>query len=529
MTTVDADTPLPDDIETAHRLIRELLETLRQQAHLNDTLRHQLEQLLRRIYGRKSEKLDPNQLLLFAREILEAAGPETPPEPEPTPAPGSAPAKPPAKGHGRKPLPAGLPRKRIVHDVPLEERLCPDCGGERGCIGEEVREQLEYVPASMIVLQHVRPKYACKDCQGNAVIAERLPEPIEKGLPGPGLLAHVAVSKYADHLPLYRQRGIFKRFGVELARSTMCSRMAATADLLAPIVRAMLKRVLTSEVIPSDDTSVKVQDHDGKGIKTGRLWNYIGDHTNRFTAYDYTPDHSSDGPQRVLKDFEGYLQADAYAGYNALFTRGTIVEVGCWMHARRKFYEARTSDPARSHLVLAWIVGLYKIEDDAKEAWKKHPEWDDAAWHAYRYDFRIKHSTPVLETIRAWLDAERPKVLPKSPFGEAIAYALNHWAALIRPLEAGFLEIDNGASERSMKPIALGRKNWSFAGNDEGGKTTATLMSLCTTCKDFGIDPFAYLRDVLDRVSTHPQSRIEELLPDRWKPAKEPDVPGRKG
>ena len=168
MTTVDADTPLPDDIETAHRLIRELLETLRQQAHLNDTLRHQLEQLLRRTYGRKSEKLDPNQLLLFAREILEAAGPETPPEPEPTPAPGSAPAKPPAKGHGRKPLPAGLPRKRIVHDVPLEERLCPDCGGERGCIGEEVREQLEYVPASMIVLQHVRPKYACKDCQGGS-------------------------------------------------------------------------------------------------------------------------------------------------------------------------------------------------------------------------------------------------------------------------------------------------------------------------------------------------------------------------
>jgi len=529
MTTVDADTPLPDDIETAHRLIRELLETLRQQAHLNDTLRHQLEQLLRRIYGRKSEKLDPNQLLLFAREILEAAGPETPPEPEPTPAPGSAPAKPPAKGHGRKPLPAGLPRKRIVHDVPLEERLCPDCGGERGCIGEEVRERLEYVPASMIVLQHVRPKYSCKDCQGNVVIADRLPEPIEKGFPGPGLLAHVAVSKYADHLPLYRQQGIFKRFGVDLARSTMCSWMAATADLLAPIVRAMLKRVLTSEVIQSDDTSVKVQGHDGKGIKTGRLWNYIGDHNNRFTVYDYTPDHSSDGPQRVLKDFEGYLQADAYAGYNALFTRGTIVEVGCWMHARRKFYEARTSDPARSHLVLAWIVGLYKIEDDAKEAWKKHPEWDDAAWHAYRYDFRIKHSTPVLATIRAWLDAERPKVLPKSPFGEAIAYALNHWAALIRPLEAGFLEIDNGASERSMKPIALGRKNWLFAGNDEGGKTAATLMSLCTTCKDFGIDPFAYLRDVLDRVSTHPQSRIEELLPDRWKPAKEPDVPGRKG
>jgi transposase len=197
MTTIDADTPLPDDIETAHRLIRALLETLRQQTHLNDALQHQLEQLLRRLYGRKSEKLDPNQLLLFAREILDAAGPETPPEPEtqPEPEPTPAPAKPPVKGHGRKPLPAGLTRRRVVHDVPPEERLCPDCGGDRACIGEEVREQLEYIPASLIVLQHVRPKYACADCQANVVIAERLPEPIEKGLPGPGLLAHVAVSK----------------------------------------------------------------------------------------------------------------------------------------------------------------------------------------------------------------------------------------------------------------------------------------------------------------------------------------------
>jgi transposase len=530
MTPIEIDIPLPDDIEAAHRLIRELLTTLRQQTHLNDKLQHQLEQLLHRIYGRKSERLDPNQLLLFAREILEAAGPEMPPEPEPTPAPVTpTPENRPTKGHGRKPLPAGLPRKRVVHDVPPQQRLCPDCGGDRACIGEEVREQLEYVPASLFVLQHVRPKYACKACQAHVVIAERLPEPIEKGLPGPGLMAHVAVSKYADHLPLYRQEGILKRFGVDLARSTMCGWMAAAADLLAPVVMAMLKRVLQSEVIQTDDTPVKVQDHEGKGIKTGRLWDYIGDHHNRFTVYDYTPDRSRDGPERVLKGFEGYLQADAYSAYDALFVDGTIVEVGCWMHARRKFYEARTSDPARSHLVLAWVAGLYKIEEDVKEARKKHPEWDEATWHGYRYDQRLKHSKPIFDAIRAWLDAEPPKVLPKSPLGEAIGYALNHWAALIRPLEAGFLEIDNGASERAMKPVALGRKNWLFAGSDEGGKTAATLMSLCTTCKDFGIDPFAYLRDVLDRVSTHPQSRIEELLPDRWKPAEVPDPPGRKG
>jgi len=212
-----------------------------------------------------------------------------------------------------------------------------------------------------------------------------------------------------------------------------------------------------------------------------------------------------------------------------MFADGTIIEVGCWMHARRKFYEAKTSDPVRSHLMMAWVGGLYEIEEDAKVARKRHPEWDDVTWHLFRYELRLKRSRPILDAIHAWLVAERPKVLPKSPTGEAIGYALNHWNALIRPLDAGFLEIDNGAGERAMKPVALGRKNWLFAGSDEGGKTAATLMSLCATCKILGVEPFAYLRDVLNRVSTHPNSRIDELLPDRWTPAEVPDPPGRKG
>jgi transposase len=524
MMTIDPNAPLPEDIETAHRLIRELLATLHQQAHLNEKLQHQLEQLLRRIYGKKSEKLDPDQLWLFAREILATAEAETTPEPA---APVASPN--PAQGHGRKPLPASLPRRRVVHDVPAQQRLCPDCGGERTCIGAEAREQLEYVPASLVVIEHIRPKYACPGCQANVVIAERLPEPIEKGLPGPGLMAHVAVSKYADHLPLYRQEGIFKRFGVQLSRSTMCDWMAAAAGLLAPIVAAMLKRVLMSEVVQTDDTPVPVQDHDGQGIKTGRLWVQIGDGKNHFIVYDYTPDHSGAGPERVFKGFQGYLQADACSVYDALFRAGTIHEVGCWMHARRKFYEARTSDPVRSHLLLAWVAGLYKVEAEAKEAWRKHSEWDDATRHAHRFALRLERSRPILEAIQAWLKLEQPKVLPKSPIGEAIGYSLNHWDALIRPLEAGFLEIDNGASERAIKPVAIGRKNWLFAGSDNGGKTAAVLMSLCATCKAWNVDPFAYLRDVLDRVSTHPMSRIEELLPDRWKPVEVTDPPGRKG
>ena len=285
MTT--APEPLPDDLEAAHRQIHERCATVREQGHLIAKLQHPLEQLLKQRYGRKGERLDPDQLLLCAREILEQAGLDVPawdPAPEPSPTPAPTPTKPRPNGHGRKPLPANLPRRRVLHDVPPEERLCPDCGVERRPIGEEIRAQLEYVPASLIVLQHVRPKYACAACCAHVVIAERLPEPIDKGLPGPGLMAHVAVSKFADHLPLYRQEGILRRFGVELSRATLCDWVAAAAGLLRPIVHAMLQRVLLSAVIATDDTPVKVQDHKGKGIKTGRLWVYHGDHAHRYTV-----------------------------------------------------------------------------------------------------------------------------------------------------------------------------------------------------------------------------------------------------
>jgi transposase len=504
--------PLPDDLETAHQLIRELLKTLAQQIHLNDKLQHQLEQLLRQRYGPKGERIDPAQLLLFAQEILAQAEPTSPPASTPEPAPMPTPSAARKKGHGRKPLPASLPHETVLHDVPLEQRACPDCGTERTCIGQEVHEQLDFIPASLVVIEHVRPKYACQACQANVVIADTLPQPIDKGLPGPGLLAHIAVSKYADHLPLYRLEGIFKRSGVEISRSTMCDWMATIAELLKPIVDLMLKKVLASEVVQNDDTTVPVQDHDGKGIKTGRLWVSIGDHDHRYVVYRYTPDRSATGPEEIFKDFQGYLQADAYSAYDGLYKSGAIVEVGCLMHARRKFYEARASDPQRSHQALAWISLLYDVERDAKE---REPT-DYEVFVAFRHELRAERSRPIFDKFHAWLEAELPKVLPKSPIGEAIRYALNHWDALKRPLEAGSLELDNGACERAFKPVALGRKNWLFAGSDKGGETAAVLMSLCTTCKDLGIDPQAYLRDVLDRISTHPARRIEELLPDRW-------------
>lgn len=510
------DTILPGDLDTAHRQIREQAETLRQQTHLITKLQHQLEQLLRQRYGRKGEQVDPDQLLLFAQEILAQAEPSSaavqPVEPER--------ATPKTKGHGRKPLPASLLRRRVVHDVALEDRACPECGEERRPIGEEVREQLEYIPASLFVLQHVRPKYACKACAAHVAIAPRLPEPIEKGLPGPGLLAYVAVSKYADHLPLHRQEGMFRRHGVELSRSTMCDWMAVVAGLLSPLVKEMARRVILSKVIRSDDTPVTVQDPQGKGRKTGRLWVYLGDRENPFIVYDYTPDRSSDGPETFLKTYRsGYLQTDAYAGYNGLHDRG-LIEVGCWAHARRKFYDARTGDPERSHAALAWIGRLYEVEREAREQ-----ELDDATRHVLRQD----RSRPVLESFGSWLEVEASKVLPKSPIGEAIFYTRSNWIALSRYLEADFLAIDNNASENAMRPIAVGRKNWLFCGSDRGGQTAATLMSLTASCKALSVEPFAYLRDLLERVSTHPNSRIAELLPDRWKPLEVPDPPGRKG
>lgn len=496
------DAALPDDLDTAHRQIREQAETLRQQGQLIARLQHQLEQLLRQRYGKKGEKVDPDQLLLFAHEILAQAEPMAP---APQPAEPAA-AKPGSGNHGRKRLPAGLPRKRIVHDVAPEDRACPECGAERRPMGEEVREQLEYVPASLIILEHVRPKYACACCAAHVVIAARLPEPIEKGLPGTGLLAHVITSKLADHLPLYRQEAIFRRHGVGLARSTMCDWMAASAGLLEPIVKAMTRRVLSSKVIGTDDTPVTVQDHAGKGSKTARLWAYIGDRDNRFVVYDYTPTWVAEGPERFLKAYpSGYLQSDGYAGYDRLHARG-LVEVGCWAHARRKFHEARTGDPERSHAAIAWIGRLYGIEREAREG-----GWDDARLMAARSE----RSRPLLESFAAWLEGEAKKVLPKGPIGEAIAYARSNWIALTRYLESPYLSIDNNATENAIRPIALGRKNWLHLGSDRGGQTAATLLSLVQSCKTLGNEPFAYLRDVLDRVSTHPASRIDDPLPDR--------------
>lgn len=504
---------LPEDADALRKiLLRTLAQLDASEAQLAakerelQRVRHWLEQLLRNRYGQKRERVDENQLFMFAAQIA-SAGQEPPPEPKPAPdVPRPAP-----QGHGRQPLPKSLKRRRVVYDLAETDRHCPECHSELKHIGEDIREELEYVPAWLEVIEQACQKYACpKGC--TVVTAEKPAAPIEKGLAGPGLLAHVAVSKFADHLPLNRQESIFARQGVELSRQTMCGWMADCAELVDPLYELMKQRALSSKVVQTDDTPVPVLDPELPRTRTGRIWTYVGDAEHPYTVYDYTPNRSRDGPDEFLKDFRGYLQADAYSGYDHLYKepdRG-VTEVACMAHARRKHFEAQSSDVMRSMVVMAYMHLLYDVEREAREG-----RLEAAA----RLALRRERSLPLLQDLKAYLERERPQVLPKSPIGQAIAYTLSNWDALVRYTEDGDLEIDNNGAERSLRGVAVGRRNWTFFGSDNGGHTAAVLSSLIASAKRHHIDPFAYLRDVFARISAHPRNRLEELLPDGWKAA----------
>jgi transposase len=500
---------LPNDPAALRQMVMSLLEEVETKDRRLRQLQHWVEQLLRARYGPRRERVNENQLFLFAVALV-SAGREAPREAEasaaPDPAPGGAAKR---KGHGRQRLPKSLERRRVVYDLEEAKRKCPECREALKRIGEEVSERLEYVPASLVVIQEARQKYACaKGC--TVVTAEKPMAPIEKGLPGPGLLAHVAVSKYGDHLPLHRQEAIFQRQGVELSRQTMADWMRACADLVSPLYELMKQQVLGSKAIQTDDTPVPVLDPDLPHTRTGRIWTYVGDQEHPYTVYDYTPNRSRDGPEEFLKAFRGYLQADAYSGYDHFYEepeRG-IEEVACMAHVRRKHWEAQSSDLMRSTVMLAYIRLLYDVEREAREQKLKGQA---------RRALRQEKSKPILDDIRAYLEREQPRVLPKSPEGEAIAYTLSNWKALTRYCDDGDLEIDNNGAERSLRGIAVGRRNWTFLGSDNGGRTAAVLASLIATCKRLGIDSFAYLRDLFEHISSHPQNRLADLLPDRRK------------
>lgn len=485
------DAQLAEQQTTIARLTRE-----------NEGLAHRMSLLLRRLYGRRSERMHPNQLLLFG-QAMQARDEQASQQAESPSPPRSR-----RKGHGRAPVPEDLPRHRIEHPVAPEELTCPCCGDQRQRIGERITEQLDYTPASLFVLQHVQGKYACSKCEeGGVVTAEKqTPQVIERGLPGPGLVAHVITSKYCDHLPLYRQERILARHGAPISRSTMCGWMKQAARLVRPLHRLMGDRVRQSKRVHTDDTPLPVQEKGRGRTKTGRLWVYIGDEDHPYTVYDYTPSRSRDGPARWLAGFNGYLQADAFGGYDGIYASGDVIEVACWAHARRKFHDARLSEPARSHHALGLIRQMYAIEEQASDMTAED-----------RLALRQQQTVPLLDELEAWLNEHKDELLPKSPLAMAVNYALNHWPALRRFVDDGDLAIDNNVAERAIRPLAIGRKNYLFAGNDGGGETAAILYSLIASARRHELDPFAYLRDVLARIGDTPVGELEQFLPDRWR------------
>jgi len=478
------------------------------QAAIDEAVKAAVAALLRRYYGPRSEKFDPRQLLLFGQMVEQLPLDEASIADEAGERLVTRRVKK-RHEHGRSPLPEHLERIEIEHD--LDDKACPACGCERQRIGAEVSEQLEYFPASFKVLKHVRHKYACAKCDHegyspNIRVAPKPLQPIDGGLPGPSLLAYVVVSKLGDHLPLYRLENIFARQQVHVARGTMCGWMRAAGELVQPLVELMIGRVKQSKVIHTDDTPVPIQSPGAKQCRKGRIWCYLGDAVHPYTVYDYTPNRGRDGPAKWLTGFTGYLQADAYGGYDGIFTGGQVTEVACWAHARRKFYDAQDSDGKRAAEMLALVGELYSIERDAKDA-------DDETRRALRQE----RSVPVLARIETWLDAEGAIVLPRSPMAQAINYAQNQWEALNTYVTQGFLAIDNNASERALKRVALGRKNWLFAGHDAAALNHARLWSLIASAERHGVCPQRYLTSVLAKLPCTPAGELEQFLPNVWK------------
>lgn len=499
---------IPDDLTSCRAVIAAQQATIDEQHSQIDKLRHELELFKRYLFGQRRERFveDPRQEKLFAMDDAGAIDQSPAAEVEDSPAPSRR-----RRGHGRRQLPDSLPRRRIIHEMSEAERCCPCCGKLRVKVSEEISEQLEFQPAAFYVNEHVRYIYACQDedCTASVVTAPKPPQPIDKGLAGPGMLAFVATSKLAEHLPLNRLEDVTCRYGVHIARSTQCDWMAACARLVRPLYELMVRRTIASKVLGTDDTTVPVRDDGLDRTRTAYFWAYVGDHEHPYVCYDFTTSHARDGPQKFLHGFRGYLQADAYSGYIeiALASKGKIKHAGCWAHARRYYHRARDKAPTQAvHEALAYIQRLYDVEDEAAELTS-----------ADRLQLRQEKSAGILNGFNQWLQQQAAAVLPQSALGEAISYTRKQWHSLSLFLEDGDIPLDNNRTEHALRQQVLGRVNWLFVGSDRGGETAAVLYSLVATCKRLRIDPFAYLRDVfalLPEITTDDQ--LQDLLPDRW-------------
>lgn len=519
------------DLDAVRRLLVEMLEAgktaeavelvirlLGQMRDKNTQLELEVMRLLRRHLGQTSERVSEAQLKLVfdslgaGAQASSCAAPDAAAAPLATPEaelPEDKPKNSP-KGHSRRPLPEHLPRVTVPHPVPEEQRACPVCGAPRVCIGHDRSEVLEFVPASFRVEVHEREKLACRRCEEGVTTAAPADKVIDKGRPGPGLLAHVVTSKYADHCPLNRLSKVYAREGVHLAVSTLADWVAAVDDSVEPVAERTREIVLTSHLVQADDTGLKVLDDKAPGgSKRGHLWCYVGDAT--WAAFVYTPDWRKEGPQSFLAERRGWLQADAYKGYDDLFTRkgATAIEVGCWAHARRGFVELFQSGEVRAAVLLQKVQRLYAIEAQAT-AGGDDPE--------ARQKRRERDARPVLEEIGRWCAMTYNQEPPKSALAKAIGYIVNQWQALSRFVEDGRLPLDNTRCERALRVVAVGRKNYLFAGSDAGAERAATIYTLIGTCALVGADPLAYFTDVLRKLETRrfPASRIDELLPPNW-------------
>jgi transposase len=490
---------LPEDAETLKRMLVDVTSQL-------DRTERLLRQLLQAKTGSKSEQLSREQLALFAAE-LGVSLPETEesddPDDEP---PAGASASGSGKPRGRKSLPKHLKRERIEHDLAEKEKHCAACEQDLRKIGEEVSERYEYLPAQMKVIEDACFTYACA-C--TVKTAAKPPQPIEKSTASASVLAQVIVSKLADHLPLHRQAKMFRRHGIEIAEQTLCGWMAQSAELLEPLYERLKRHVLASKVVGTDDTPVKVLDRNRKQARKGRIWPYVGDREHVAVVYDYTATRERAGPEEFLRQYRGYLQADAYVAYDSFFLKPErgMVEVGCWAHARRHVHQALDNDPSRMRTLLLMIAELYRVEKLARQR---------ALGGENLRLMREQGARPVLEKLHAYLREIREQLLPKSEAGQAVNYILKNFAALTRYCNDPDLAIDNNHTERSLRGWAVGRNNWMFFGSDRGGKTAAVLKSFVASCELVKVDPFAWFQDVLSRIASHPMTRLDELLPHRW-------------
>lgn len=508
---------LPDDVEVLKAILREQQERFAQhyaqlaaeyQARI-ESLEEQLAWFRRQHFGASSEQLPRNagQGELF----VEACALPLPPEVR------DRIAYERRKCAGRPKLPADLPRRRIEYDLSEAEKAQFECVTR---IGEEVCETLDYTPARLSVIEHVRAKYRCEHA-GEASIrtAAAEPSPLAKSNASAGLLAQVLTAKYCDGLPLARQERIFARQGLAISRQTLCGWTLGSTELLGVLLPILKGHVLGAPVIFGDDTPLEVLEPGRGTTRTARLWAYVsaGEHKDaqgqwqpypRAVIYQFTETRQALHPISFLEGYRGYLQADDYAGYHALFRTGAIRHVACWAHCRRRFFDVdkAQSTPGLAREALGFIGKLYEIERTLKG---EPPD--------RRQEIRQRDTVPLLGKFRAWLEGHVPKLLPQGKLAEAFGYALSNWAALMRFTENGILAADSNLVERSIRPIAVGRKAWLFAGSARGGEAAATAFSLIETCRLNGVEPYAYLKDVLARIGSHRSDRLAELLPFNWK------------